>query len=74
MLITTAAELLPGMIGVNGLKTHCAPAGRPLEQDSVTAPGKEEPVGVGATVSWYAPVVCPAATVWLDVAELTEKS
>jgi hypothetical protein len=50
MLITTAAEVLPGTIGVAGLKRHCAPAGSPLGQDSVTAPGKEEPVGPGATV------------------------
>ena len=74
MLITTAAEPLPGTIGVDGLKMHCAPAGSPRGQESVTPPGKDEPVGAGATVSWYAPVVCPATTVWLRVAELTEKS
>lgn len=52
MLITTAAELLAVMvIGVEGLNMHCAPAGSPLEQDSVTAPEKEELVGAGATVN-----------------------
>ena len=52
ILMTTAAELLPVMlIGVEGLKTHCAPAGSPLEQDRGTAPEKDELVGAGVTVN-----------------------
>src|SRR3979409_2547186 len=39
ILIPTAAEPLPGTIGPDGLKMHCAPAGSPLRQESVTATG-----------------------------------
>jgi hypothetical protein len=57
-----------------GEKLQLAPEGRPLEHESVTAALNDDPVGLGSIVSWYGPVVCPALTVWLGVAELTEKS
>jgi hypothetical protein len=43
MLITTAAELLPVIIGVEGLKMQCAPAASPLGHESVTALWKDAP-------------------------------
>jgi hypothetical protein len=43
MLITTAAELLPGVIGL-GVKLHSETAGAP-EHDRVTALLKEAPTG-----------------------------
>ena len=36
MLITTLIEDAPGVMGIDGLKLHCAPEGRPLAQARVT--------------------------------------
>ena len=70
-VIATAAVLLPGVTGF-GLNPHCAPAGRPPVQDSVTALSNDAPTGW--TVRLYGPAVWPGKTVWLAVAELTLKS
>jgi uncharacterized Zn-finger protein len=72
MLITMSMAELPGVIGVDGLKLHCAPVGNPFVHARVTAPVKDEPTG--CTTSAYDPVVWPAFTVWLEVDEVTTKS
>jgi hypothetical protein len=70
--VTSTAELL-GVTGVDGLKLHCAPGGNPAPHDRVTALVKVVPTG--CTVRAYAPVVCPAVTVWLQgAAQMTENS
>ena len=71
MVIATVAALLAGVTGF-GLKLHCAPAGRPPAQASVTALSNDVPTGW--TVRLYGPAVWPGKTVWLAVAELTLKS
>ena len=45
MLITTLIADAPGVMGVDGLKLHCAPGGRPLAQARVTAALNEAPIG-----------------------------
>lgn len=45
MLITTLIADAPGVIGVDGLKLHCAPAGKPLVHARVTAALNEAPIG-----------------------------
>ena len=72
MLITTSTAELPGVIGPEGLKLHCACGGRPDVQASDTGELKVAPIG--CTVKLYGPLVCPAVTVWLDVEDLTRKS
>jgi hypothetical protein len=72
MLITTSTAELPGVIGPEGLKLHCACGGRPDVHASETAALKDAPIG--CTVKLYGPLVCPAVTVWLGVEDLTRKS
>jgi hypothetical protein len=45
MFMTTSTAEFPGVTGVDGLKTHWAPAGSPALQARVTAPLKDEPMG-----------------------------
>jgi hypothetical protein len=45
MLITTSIADAPGVMGVDGLKLHCAPEGKPLAQARVTAALNEAPIG-----------------------------
>jgi hypothetical protein len=45
MLITTLIADAPGVIGVEGLKLHCEPAGNPLVQARVTGALNEAPMG-----------------------------
>jgi hypothetical protein len=51
IVITILTAEFPGVCGADGLNRHCAPAGSPLGQESVTAPENEEPGGFGATVN-----------------------
>jgi hypothetical protein len=45
MFMTTSTAELPGVTGVDGLKTHWAPAGSPALQAGETTPLKDEPMG-----------------------------
>jgi hypothetical protein len=47
MFITTSIAELPGVTGIDGLKTHCAPAGSPALQARVTGPLKDAPRAPG---------------------------